>query len=107
MIEVTNINPVHKNSLLATCDVHIIPWKITLNEIKIFEKGANRWIGMPSREFVNDAGEKKYIELVTFDNDGIKNRFRNQIMAAIDKYLAGNPEMKMEDAIKETDDVPF
>lgn len=107
MLEVQNINPVGKGSLLATCDVHIIPWRITLNEIKIFEKGANRWIGLPSREFTNDLGEKKYIELVTFDNDGVKNRFRSQIMGAVDKFLSENPDMKPEDVIKEDEDLPF
>lgn len=107
MIEIQNINPVGKGSLLATCDVHIIPWKMTLHEVKIFEKGAQRWLGMPSKEFTNDLGEKKYTDLVTFDNDGVKNRFRNQIMEAVDKFLAQNPELKAEDAIKQTDEFPF
>jgi hypothetical protein len=107
MIEVQNINAIHKGSLLATCDVHIIPWKMTLHEIKIFEKGTNRWIGLPAKEFTNDAGEKKFVELVSFDNDGVKNRFRNQIMGAIDKFLQENPEMKTEDVIKYDDALPF
>lgn len=107
MIEVINIQPVNKGSMLAKCDVHIIPWKLTLHEIKIFEKGQNRWIGMPAREHTNDAGEKKYIELISFDNEGVKNRFRTQIMNAIDKYLAENPEMKPEPVIKEEDFLPF
>ncbi len=107
MIEVQNINPINKGSLLAMCDVHIVPWKMTLHEVKIFEKGANRWIGMPAREFVNDAGEKKYVELLSFDNESVKNRFRSQVMGAIDKFLASNPEMKPEEVIKQTDEVPF
>jgi DNA-binding cell septation regulator SpoVG len=107
MLEIQNINAINKGTLLATCDVHIIPWKMTLHEVKIFEKGANRWIGMPSREFINDAGEKKYIDLMTFDNEGVKNRFRSQIMGAIDKYLVSNPDLKPENVIKEDDDFPF
>ncbi|SRR6478609_7649382 len=107
MIEVQNINAVNKGTLLATCDVHIIPWKMTLHEVKIFEKGTNRWISLPSREFINDLGEKKYTELVTFDNDGVKNRFRGQIMGAIDKYLASNPDMTPEPVVTEQDDFPF
>ena len=107
MLEVININPIQKGSLLATCDVHIIPWKLTLCDIKIFEKGANRWIGLPSKEIISDGGEKRYIELVHFDNDGVKNRFRSQIMGAIDKFLSDNPEMKVSDIITESDDVPF
>lgn len=107
MLEIININAINKGNLLATCDVHIIPWKMTLHEVKIFEKGANRWLGLPSKEFMNDQGEKKFIELITFDSEGVKNRFRSQIMGAVDKYLASNPEMKPEDVVKEDDEMPF
>lgn len=107
MLEVLNINPIQKGTLLATCDVHIKPWKMTLCDIKIFEKGANRWIGLPSKEKIDDNGEKKYVELVHFDNDGVKTRFRNQIMGAIDQFLAINPEMKVPNIINPDDEVPF
>jgi len=107
MLNVENIKAINKGNLLATCDVHIQPWKMTLNEIKIFQKGANRWISLPAKELISDSGEKKYIELITFDNENVKNRFRNQIMGAIDKYLESNPEMKPEDLIKEDEELPF
>lgn len=107
MIEVSNINPVQKGSLLATCSVRIVPWKLTMHDVKIFEKGANRWLGMPAKEFTNDHGEKKYTELMTFDCDAVKNRFRSQVMGAIDKFLSENPDMKPEDVIKEDDGLPF
>lgn len=107
MIEIENINAVRKGSLLAICDVHIIPWKLRLHEIKVFEKGAGRWIGMPAREYINENGEKKYIELITFDNEGAKNRFRAQIMGAVDKYLNENPDLVPEDLIKPSEELPF
>jgi hypothetical protein len=107
MIEVYNINSIGKGSLLATCDVHIAPWHMNLHEVKIFQKGNQRWLGMPAREFANDMGEKKYIDLITFDSEAIKNRFRAQVMEAVDKYLEQNPEMKPDDAVKEGDEIPF
>jgi len=107
MLEVQNIEAVHKGSLLAKCSVHIVPWQLTLHDVKIFEKGVNRWIGLPAKEYTNEMGEKRYTELVTFDNDGVKNRFRSQIMGAIDKYLAQNPDMTPEPVITEEDPLPF
>ncbi len=106
MLEIKNINPINKGSLLATCDVHIKPWRLTLIDVKIFQKGANRWITLPSREFTNEAGEKKYQEMIHFDNDGIKTRFRDQIMHAIDAFMVSNPDLKPEDVIKE-EELPF
>ncbi len=107
MLQVENINPVNKGTLLATCSVKIVPWKLTLHEVKIFEQGAKRWIGMPAREFVAPDGSKKYQELITFDCDAAKNRFRSQIMEAVDTYLQANPDLKAEDVIKEDEDMPF
>lgn len=107
MIEVLNIQAVNKGSLLAKCDVRIIPWKLTMHDVKVFEKGANRWIGMPSRDYVDNFGEKKYIEHLSFDDEGTKSRFRAQIMGAIDKYLSSNPEMKPEEVITEDSEFPF
>ena len=107
MLEILNIKPINKGVLLASCDVRIPPWRTTYHEIKIFEKGAQRWIALPSREFINDAGEKKYIEQISFDTEEIKNRFRAQIMTAVDKFLESNPDMAPEDLIKEDDGVPF
>lgn len=107
MLEISNINPVNKGSLMATCSVRIGPWKTTFHEIKIFEKGANRWLGLPAREFISDTGEKKYIELVTFDCEAVKNRFRQQVMEAVDAFIANNPDMVPEDVIKMEDNIPF
>lgn len=107
MIQVYNINAVDKGSLKATCDVYIEPWDMELSEVKIFEKGANRWLGMPAREFTNNIGEKKYVELITFKKEATKNRFRSQIMGAVDKYLSENPNMVPEDVIKEDAECPF
>lgn len=107
MIEILNVNPVRKGVLLATVSVKIAPWCLTLHQVKIFEKGQNRWLGMPSRDYALETGEKKYDELIVFDSPAVAKRFRDQIMVAFDKYLEINPEMTPDDVIKEGDDLPF
>lgn len=107
MIEVQNINPVNKGSLLATCDVYIKPWHLFMHEVKIFQKGNSRWLGLPAREMTTEIGEKKYVELLSFDSDAIKTRFRNQILQAINSFLESNPNLKSDEVIKEFDEVPF
>jgi len=107
MIEISNICAVNKGSLLATCDVYIQPWDMELREVKVFQKGENRWLGMPSKEFINSLGEKKYVELIDFRRESTKNNFRRQIVVAVDKFLLENPDMKPTDVIKEDDQMPF
>lgn len=106
MIEVRNVEAIRKGSLLALCDVYIAPWKLTLKEVKIFQKGANRWLGLPSKEYVLPDGSKKFVELIEFDSETIKNRFRSEIMPAIDKFLETNPDLTPDDVIK-NEELPF
>ena len=106
MIEIQNINPVMKKSLLATCSVYIKPWHMTLHEVMIFEEGARRWINLPSQVYEKD-GEKKYKELITFDNDSARKRFRDQIMTDVDKFLAENPNCTPPDVIRDDSEFPF
>jgi hypothetical protein len=105
-IQILNIERVEKNNLLATCDVLITPWRMTLHSVTIFQKGTQRWIGMPSRKWEKD-GEEKYQELVSFTDEGMKKRFRAQIMAAVDKFLLGNPNMEPEPAVRDDEEIPF
>lgn len=105
-IKISNIEKIEKNSLLASCDVHIVPWKMTLHNVTIFEKGQQRWLGMPSRKWEKD-GEEKYQELISWTDEGVKKRFRSQIMKAVDAYLAENPSLEPEPAIQENEEIPF
>lgn len=107
MIEILNVHPIKKGTLLASCDVRIVPWKFTFHRVTIFEKGAQRWMSLPSEKYTNDAGEVKYKPLGSFDSPEILERFRGQIMKEIDKYLEKNPDLKPEDVVKETDELPF
>lgn len=105
-IEITNIQPVNKNSLLARCDVHIKPWKMVLHGVAIFQKGMQRWVTMPSRTYESN-GETKYAEQITFEDSSVSKRFREQVMAAIDAYLLANPSMEPKPVICDNEDLPF
>lgn len=107
VIQISNMTSVQKNSLFATCDVYIKPLDLELCRVCIFQKGSNRWIGMPSAKWEGKDGEMRYEELVKFRSDGTKKRFRDQVMAAIDAYLAQNPNLDPEPFVTPHDGLPF
>lgn len=107
MIEIEDIEPINKGALLAKCNVHIKPWKLRLHEVKIFERGAERFLGMPSQTYEGADGSIKYKELVTFDNSFSRKRFFEQVLAAIDAYIETNPDLEPEPLIKEDEEAPF
>jgi len=106
MIEVSNVFPINKGDLLASCSVEIKPWKLKIHKVVVFQKGINRWVSLP-REKYEANGETKYNDLMEFTDSGATKRFRDQIMQAIDEYIEKNGDMVPEDVIKEDEPFPF
>lgn len=110
MIEVFNINPINKGDLLASCSVSIIPWKLRIHNVVVFQKGVNRWVCMP-RERYESNGEIKYKDLMEFSDNGAAKRFRDQVTEAVEEaveeYIAKNGDMVAEDVIKSDEPFPF
>lgn len=107
MIEIENIEAIHKGKLLAKCTVHIPSWKMRLQNVMVFEEGAKRWVNMPTHVFENREGETIYQELISFDSSDITRRFKAQVKKAVDEYLAKNPDMEPEPVVKGDEEVPF
>jgi DNA-binding cell septation regulator SpoVG len=106
MIDIISVNPLNKGDLLATVSVYIRPWKMKIHEIAVFQKGANRFISLPTRKWEQN-GETKYQKLLEFDDNAVEKRFRDQIMKAVDDYTERNGDLIPEDVIKEDEEFPF
>ena len=106
MIEVFNVNPIHKGDLVASVSVHILPWKFKIHKITVFQKGTQRWVSLP-REKYESNGETKYSDLMEITDAGAANRFRAQILEAVDLYEAKNGGFVPEDVIKPEEPFPF
>lgn len=89
-IVISNVEIVNKHALYATCDVYIKPWDLTLFEVCVFQKGNQRWVGMPSKKMEKD-GEVSYKALMGFKSDARMKKFRDGVMKAVDAHLLANP----------------
>jgi hypothetical protein len=72
----------------------------------VVQKGANRWVNLPSRKYEAN-GETKYQKLMEFDDAATEKRFRDQIMKAVDEYTERNGDLVPEDVIRENQSFPF
>lgn len=70
----------------------------------VVQKGANRWVNLPSRKYESN-GETKYSKILEFDDAAVEKRFRDQILTAIDSYVTRNGDLVPEDVVRE--DQPF
>lgn len=90
-MEIMKYKPVGKGSLVATFNLKIPKWgNFIINEMKYFNKNGQRWIAFPSKEYEKE-GEKKYYHLNNFEAPEMQEKFRDQVIKAIDDYLIKNP----------------
>lgn len=86
-IEIKDWTPRVKNTLRGFCTV-ILPSGMVIHDVMLHEKGDTRWVQFPAREYVNTQGEKQFARFIEFTNRGIADRFRDQVIAALDRYFS-------------------
>ncbi len=107
MIEISNIFPIHKGDLMATCSVSIKPWEMTFHKVTIWQKGVNKWITLPREKYETRDGDTKYNDLIEFHTPASKKRFSEQVIAAVDKYIEQQGDFTPQALIREDAPLPW
>ena len=87
-IQISNWKPHSKNTLVGFFTA-ILPSGMVLHSLMLHQKDEARWIGFPGREYVDAAGAKQYSRFVGFRDRAAAARFRDQVLEALDRHLAG------------------
>ncbi len=85
-IQITAWKPVVRNTLISFFSV-TLPSGLPIHSVAVHAKGENRWLGMPAREWTGQDGTKQYAKLIAFADRAAANPFRDQVLAALDRYL--------------------
>lgn len=85
-IQVLDIRGVRNNTLKATAKVQIEDFGMVINDVKLFVKGENHWVQMPSKSYESN-GEKKYFPLVQFTNKEIEKEILTTVADEMLKHF--------------------
>lgn len=77
-VRITKFNKYEHGHLLGFADIEIAAWGVYIRGCKVFRKGENEWVTLPSREY-EDNGETKYQSLVGFKEKGVYDRFKKAL----------------------------
>ena len=86
-LRISNWRPHNKNTLKAFFTA-ILPSGMVLHNLMLHEKGEARWIGFPAKEYTDPRGQRQFARFVEFNSRAAADWFRDQVLAALDKYLA-------------------
>jgi hypothetical protein len=86
-IKIRNWIPRTKNTLRGFCTLEL-PSGMVIHDVMLHEKGDSRWIQFPAREYTDSEGEKQFARFIEFTNRAIANRFRDLVIASLDRHFA-------------------
>lgn len=108
-MKIINFKDINKNTIVASFDVVIEEWGITIKRCGLFQKGLNRWVGFPTHNFVDTDGTKKYTPYV-FMEKSRKDRFDKSVLALIDAkeyQLAQEAPVPSKPSVQDDEECPF
>ena len=105
-IECTNYKPVNKGSLLGYADFFMARSRMEIYGCGVYQKDGHRWVNMPSREYTNADGEKKFLSIVRFREKSVQQAFSDAALKAVDEKIKLD-QKKPEQKYEVQDDLPF
>lgn len=93
MVICTNFIKYENGHLKGFADFFVPKWGIEIKSCSFCVKEEKRWINLPSKEFVNDEGQKKFSPYIRFQNQEHWKVFCTQAKHAVDSYLLENQEL--------------
>lgn len=84
-IEITNWKAHRMKTLQGFFSV-TLPSGMTIHNLSLHEKDADRWINPPTRSFEGSDGQTHYTDIIEF-TPVAKQRFKTEVLAALDRYF--------------------
>jgi len=69
-----------------------LPSGLIIRDILLHEREGERWIQLPSKEWLAASGETRYSQLLEFRDDETKVSFRDLALTAVNKLLRGGAQ---------------
>ena len=78
----------HSKNTLRGFFTATLPSGLVFHDLMLHEREGARWIAFPAREWTDQLGAKQYTRFIEFRDPGCRNRFRDEMLAALDAHLA-------------------
>jgi len=107
MIECTKFKEYENGFLKGFADFYIDKWGVEINGCSVFEKDGRGWINLPAKEYLNDAGEKKFAPFLWFRDDKLKKVFDENMLIALNKFKGSVSIKGNVDLFNDSEPMPF
>ena len=106
MIECIKFKSHVKGALLGFADFSLPKMGIEIYGCSVHQKNGRRWVNLPSREYENEMGEKKYASYIRFIDSQHYSAFIEEALKAVDRKCQ-ELNQQMPEPDYSTEEVPF
>ena len=89
-VECLKFRSYSKGHLQGFADLYVPKMGLEIYGCALYMKNGHRWINFPTKEYKNEAGEEKWVEVVRFRDKEHKRAFGEVAVSAIDQWCAEN-----------------
>lgn len=110
MIECIRFKSYQKGHLQGFADLYIPKWGVEICGCSMYMKDGNRWLNLPSNEYTNNEGEKKFAPFLRFKEKKHWELFMKEAKKAVDEWCAANAqkeEQPFDDSAAPDEELPF
>jgi hypothetical protein len=108
-MKIINYKKIDKGVMVASFDVVIEEWGLSIKKCVTFKSGEKEWVGFPSSKFVDTEGATKYAPFIFMEKER-KIRFDSKVLAMInsgDFEVSLEPVKVVEQTFKFEEECPF
>ena len=84
----SNFKPIGKNTLVGCVDLTITRWRFVFRGCLWHRDGEREWINFPAKEWIDQAGSRKFSSLGEFVHRDDARRFQDAALAAVHELAA-------------------
>ena len=99
----------HKSgSLLGFANLFVPKWGVEVYGCTLHQKEGRRWLNLPSREYEDENGERKYLNILRLREKSHYNSFTSQSTECVEKWCVNNgPDISIDSAEFQQVELPF
>jgi hypothetical protein len=60
---------------------------MVLHSLMLHQKNDARWVSFPAKEYTDQQGQRQFARFIAFASRHAADRFRDQVLAALDRHL--------------------
>lgn len=89
-MQIKNFKEINKGSLIAKFDIFFDKMGMSIRDCALMQSGSRQWVGMPSRQYQDEHGEKKFYAYVVFSQEK-RDSFQHKCLELLRPFLELSP----------------